>query len=87
MSPSVAEWVVVIVQGYLALGLLFAIAFAARGVSAIDPLAQDAGVGFRLLIMPGTSIFWPLFAVRWWLGSLAPPVEINAHRLRARRAR
>ncbi|MDJ0703046.1 MAG: hypothetical protein QNJ46_07195 [Leptolyngbyaceae cyanobacterium MO_188.B28] len=36
-------------------------------------------VSFRVLLIPGLSIFWPLFAVRWVRGKHLPE-EQNAHR-------
>ena len=87
MSQSAAEWIVFVVQSYVAVGFVFALAFTARGVSAIDPLARDTTWGFRLLIVPGTTLWWPLLAIRWLCGSMAPPVEVNRHRRLARRHR
>ena len=36
-------------------------------------------VSFRILLIPGLAIFWPLFAVRWVRGKHLPE-EQNAHR-------
>ena len=85
MSLHVANVLVVFVTTYIALGLFMAIPFAVWGVSRIDPLAAGAPWSFRLLIVPGTAVFWPLLLVRWITGSVAPPTEMTAHRLRARR--
>jgi hypothetical protein len=85
MSHNIAETLVVIVNTYVIVGALFAGAFVTRGVNRIDPLAAAAPWTFRALIVPGTTLFWPLLLVRWLAGSMAPPVETNAHRLQARR--
>jgi hypothetical protein len=85
MSHNIAETLVAIVNAYVILGALFAAAFVTKGVNRIDPLAAAAPWTFRALIVPGTTLFWPLLLVRWLAGSMAPPVEINAHRLQARR--
>ncbi len=50
---------------YLAVGVVFAAAFVAAGVGRVSPAARGSGWGFRLLIIPGTAIFWPLLAARW----------------------
>ena len=50
---------------YLAIGLVFAIAFVATGVSTVDAAARGAGVRFRLLILPGIAACWPLMFARW----------------------
>jgi hypothetical protein len=80
MPEPIAEALVFALQAYAAAGVLFAVPFVARGVAAVDPLARSATWGFRLLILPGVVIFWPLLARRWAQGQSEPPVEINAHR-------
>lgn len=88
MTPPLAALFVGLLSLYAALGLLFAVPFAWRGVERVDPEARGTSWGFRLLVIPGAVVFWPLLLVRWAAGSVAPPVETNAHRrlARARRA-
>jgi hypothetical protein len=50
---------------YFALGAAFALVFVTVGVQRLDPQAQGAGWGFRLLIFPGAAALWPLLALRW----------------------
>lgn len=50
---------------YLLLGLLFAVWFVAHGVGRVDPVASGAGVGFRVLIVPGCAALWPVLLVKW----------------------
>jgi hypothetical protein len=65
---------------YLLVGLIFGVVFAlAGGAGMIDPAAEEAGFGFRLLIIPGCAVFWPLLARRWAKGP-PPPTEKSAHR-------
>jgi hypothetical protein len=64
-------------------GLLFAIPFLIAGVGRIDSQAAGTGLGFRLIILPGVVIFWPLLLRRWAAGRREPPVEKNAHRTAA----
>jgi hypothetical protein len=66
------------------LGLLFAIAFAARGIAVVDPAARGAPLGFRLLVLPASAALWPWLAFHWLRGA-APRDERNAHRDAARR--
>ncbi len=70
---------------YLACGLIFAIAFAVRGVRHIDPHALQGSRGFRVLIIPGATALWPLLLKRWLWGVHSPPPERTAHRLAALR--
>ena len=84
MGASFATLLVGLAEWYAAAGILFALPFAVRGVARIDPLAAESPWSFRLLIVPGTVVFWPLLLLRWAAGSVAPPVEVNAHRSHAR---
>ena len=67
---------------YLAIGLIFGVAFAFAGVKKIDPAASEAGLGFKLLIIPGSAVFWPVLAKRW-KQKTPPPTERSAHRAAA----
>lgn len=69
---------------HLAAGVLFAGPFVGFGVARIDPHAARASWGFRLIILPGVILLWPLLAHRWWRGNRHPPEERTAHRLAAR---
>lgn len=50
---------------YLFAGFIFAIFFVIAGVSKTDEGAKGAGWGFRLIIVPGTMLFWPLLWGKW----------------------
>jgi hypothetical protein len=50
---------------YGLLGLLFAIFFLARGMEKIDTSAHGSGLGFRLIILPGTIALWPVLLSKW----------------------
>ena len=64
---------------YLALGFLFGAVFAFGGAKHIDPSAVEGTWGFKLLIIPGCAIFWPVLFKRW-LSKSPPPDECSAHR-------
>ena len=57
--------ILIIVALYLAAGLVFAIPFVLRGVMRIDEGATGSKWGFRLIIIPGTMVFWPLLLRKW----------------------
>lgn len=76
----IAATFIILLGGYLAGGLFFAILFASAGVQKIDPHAAHGSWGFRILIIPGTAAFWPLLWRRWAAGVREPPEECNAHR-------
>ncbi len=51
---------------YAMLGAIFAIAFVARGIGSVDPVAKDSSVGFRLIVFPGVVALWPLLLRAWF---------------------
>jgi hypothetical protein len=54
-----------IAGGYAALGVVFAAAFVAVGIGRVDPVARQAPLGFRLIVLPGCAALWPLLLRRW----------------------
>jgi hypothetical protein len=81
---AVAEFIVAVLAIYAALGASFAVPFLIAGIHRVDSHADGSGLGFRLLIFPGVAALWPLLLVRWLRGVSEPPVEVNAHRKKAR---
>jgi hypothetical protein len=61
---TAASAIVTVLLFYLAAGLAFAIWFAVRGAGRLDPVAAAGSGGFRLLIVPGAALLWPLLALR-----------------------
>jgi hypothetical protein len=82
MIPAI---LLILMAIYLLCGLVFSVPFAIAGVGRIDPHAAHGTWGFRLLIIPGTILLWPLLALRWLKGVHEPPEENNAHRCAAGR--
>ncbi|MEM9163922.1 MAG: hypothetical protein AAGC54_12745 [Cyanobacteria bacterium P01_F01_bin.4] len=80
---SLVEWLIKLVQVYFIAGLIFAILFSLFGVQRTDPSARALAPLFRLMIIPGVSIFWPMFALRLVRGQ-QHPTEKNAHRQAAK---
>ena len=50
---------------YLVAGILFAIFFLIKGIEKIDTTAHGSGWGFRLIILPGTIVLWPVLLNKW----------------------
>jgi hypothetical protein len=80
ISVFAATWLVRIVGLYLGLGLVFAVGFAFRWVNRTDAVAAHGTAGFRLLLLPGATLLWPLLLRRLLRGDRHPPVECTAHR-------
>jgi len=81
----IAALLLILMSIYLVCGLVFAAPFSFVGVGKIDPHAAHGTWGFRLLIIPGTILLWPLLASRWFKGIHEPPEERNAHRCAVRK--
>ena len=82
-AVTLVEFLIKAVQVYFAAGLIFAVLFSLFGVQRTDPGAQGIAPFFRLIIIPGVSIFWPLFALRLARGK-QHPIEQTAHRQAAK---
>ena len=66
--------ILTIVAAYLAAGLVFAIPFVIKGVTKIDESAIGSKWGFRLIIIPGVIVFWPVLLKKWMR---IPPTSAN----------
>lgn len=62
MVLEIILWMITL---YLACGLAFAIPFVLRGVEKIDEGARGSKWGFKLIIIPATTVFWPLLLRKW----------------------
>ena len=80
MFERVATLLVGVLYLYGIAGLFFAIAFVTTDVKRIDSQATGSGVGFRVLIFPGSAALWPLLLCRWVSRTGEPPEERNPHR-------
>ncbi|MGG9960612.1 hypothetical protein [Ferruginibacter sp. SUN106] len=50
---------------YLIAGFLFAIFFLSKGIQKVDVAAHGSGWGFRLIILPGIIVLWPVLLNKW----------------------
>ncbi len=80
MDLTLSTWLVYVAAAYLAAGVLFAIPFAARLVNRLDPEAAEGSRGFRLIIVPGVIMLWPIMLRRLISGVSNPPEERSPHR-------
>jgi membrane protein implicated in regulation of membrane protease activity len=79
VNAALAAGIVDLAGLYLGVGMLFAVAFVVFGVGRIDPAAVKGTVGFRILILPGSALLWPLLARRWASRRRTPPAQHDAH--------
>jgi len=74
MKETIVLSVFVVTGIYLITGLLFSIIFIIRGLSKMDEGAHGAGIGFKLIILPGCMVLWP-FLLRKWIK--LPPAQTD----------
>ncbi|NEQ97673.1 MAG: hypothetical protein F6K30_13305 [Cyanothece sp. SIO2G6] len=86
MGITIVTWLINAVRAYLIAGLIFSVPFVFFGIQRVDADAHGwKNIGFRIMIIPGMCVFWPLFAVRLVRGKQRP-TERNAHRVGASQA-
>jgi hypothetical protein len=56
---------VIIVAIYSVCGFMFMIPFIIKGVDVVDEGAHGSSIGFRIIIIPATIVFWPLLLRKW----------------------
>ena len=65
------ELVLRLIAGYAGIGVLVALAFVTVGVRRLDAAARDGSWGFRLAILPGCVVLWPV-VLRLWIRGTEP---------------
>ncbi|MBN9118579.1 MAG: hypothetical protein J0I06_05400 [Planctomycetes bacterium] len=50
---------------YALTGFVFALVFVTLGVPRLDPTARGTSWAFRVFIVPGSIVLWPLLATKW----------------------
>ena len=64
MTLAAAQLIVQALTLYVGVGVAFAVMFLWRWVGRLDSAAEHGTWGFRVLVLPGVAVFWPLFLVR-----------------------
>ena len=59
------EVVLIIVLIYLLLGVLFVVPFLVKGLTKVDESAHAGTIGFKMIIIPGVIVFWPVLLRKW----------------------
>lgn len=61
---SIPQLLVTAGTHYLEVGSALALVFAAYGVDRLEPSARGGSILFRIMIMPGAALLWPLIVKR-----------------------
>lgn len=70
--------ILIIVLIYLFLGVLFVIPFLIKGLTKVDEGTHGGTIGFKIIIIPGVIVFWPVLLRRWLKAGKKlyfPPIE------------
>jgi hypothetical protein len=65
MAATIIQWVFTCIGAYLICGFLFSLVFISKGLRTLDEGSHGAGIGFKLIIIPGCMVFWPLLLKKW----------------------
>jgi hypothetical protein len=65
-----------LVAVYLAAGIGIRHPFVTKGVTQIDEGAAGSKWGFRIIIIPGVMVFWPMLLKKWMKASKKINVEM-----------
>ena len=64
------EILLIIAAVYLALGVVFVIPFLMKGLTKVDEGAHGSTMGFKIIIIPGVIVFWPVLLSKWMKGNM-----------------
>jgi hypothetical protein len=59
------EIILLVVAAYLAVGVVFVIPFLVKGLTKVNSSAQGGTIGFKIIIIPGVIVFWPVLLSKW----------------------
>jgi len=59
------EILLIIAAIYLLGGVLFVIPFLMKGLNKVDEGANGSTIGFKIIIIPGVIVFWPVLLSKW----------------------
>jgi hypothetical protein len=62
---SIINFILFLAGFYLLLGVVFSVYFLVKVVPTIDEAAEGTSLGFKLIILPGCTVFWPILLNRY----------------------
>lgn len=65
MLVLVVTIILIAFAAYLAAGVIFVIPFQIKGLRKIDEGVHGSSIGFRIIIIPGCIMFWPILLQKW----------------------
>jgi hypothetical protein len=74
----IVEIILIIAVLYLLAGVLFVIPFLVKGISKVDEGAHGGTIGFKIIIIPGVIVFWPVLLKKWLEKRKNDPTETQS---------
>ena len=65
MEQLIISTILFVVALFLLCGMVFTVFFIARGLQKIDEGVSGSSWGFRIIIIPGCILFWPVLLKKW----------------------
>lgn len=60
-----ATAILTILAVYGAIGVVTGLAFITVGIGRVDPTVSGWNIPFRLMVLPGAIMLWPVIIMRW----------------------
>ena len=57
--------IVYVVLAYLSMGIIFSAPFLVKWIHSLDEATHESGVVFKLMILPGCIVFWPVLLKKY----------------------
>lgn len=65
MAEMVVSIMLYLAAAYLVAGILFTIPFQLKGMTKVDEGVHGASIAFRIIIIPGCILLWPVLWRKW----------------------
>ncbi|HXL54691.1 MAG TPA: hypothetical protein VN958_00450 [Chitinophagaceae bacterium] len=65
MLVIIVSLVFIVLAVYMMAGIVFTVLFQIKGLSKIDEGVHGSTIGFRIIIIPGCIVFWPVLLKKW----------------------
>ena len=59
------QLILIVILIYALAGFIFMIPFIVKGITQIDQASEHSSFGFKLIIIPGIIVFWPVLLKKW----------------------
>ena len=77
----IVQFILILVLIYLGLGVLFVIPFLIKGISKVDEGVHGGTTGFKIIIIPGVIVFWPVLLKKWLRVKNNNPTETQSSQI------